>query len=208
VFVDADSQAGLHVVDLTDELGGFGEHGWRVEQGARTVRGGVMLGVCIGAGSPVGDEGFDAVPAGVAAAGLGLADPGITVADSDGSFLADGVGELGEAAVFFVMMKSRLMAHPLRKCAFHPSHRGLGSPCGSSRAAVRGCGIDVFTQVPAARTARSLDVSEAESLVGVCFVDGDADVGVVVVDTDLGEVTRVVSMVMLCPTNGARVGAR
>jgi hypothetical protein len=31
---------------------------------------------------------------------LGLADPGITVADSDGSFLADGVGELGEAAVF------------------------------------------------------------------------------------------------------------
>jgi hypothetical protein len=68
--------------------------------------------------------------------------------------------------------------------------------------------VDVFTQVPAARTAGGFDVSEAESLVGVCFVDGDADVGVVVVDADLGEVTRVVSMVMLCPTNGARVGAR
>lgn len=45
--------------------------------------------------------GFQGVPVGVSAAGLRLADAGIAVADADRAFLADGVGEFDEAAVFF-----------------------------------------------------------------------------------------------------------
>ncbi len=101
VLIDADAQPGLQVVDLMDELRRLGEDRWRVEQGPGSVRGGVMLCVGLAPRSPLGDEGFQGVPVGVSAAGLRLADAGIAVADADRAFLADGVGEFDEAAVFF-----------------------------------------------------------------------------------------------------------
>jgi hypothetical protein len=42
---------------------------------------------------------LEGVPVRVAAGGAGLADAGIAVADADGAFFPDGVGEFGEASV-------------------------------------------------------------------------------------------------------------
>lgn len=101
VFVGADAYLRLPVVDVVHEVFGPTEDFGRVEDGAGPVGEGVVLGVVVAAGSPFVDVGLEGVPVGVAAGGVGLADAGIAVADADGSFFADGVGEFGEASVFF-----------------------------------------------------------------------------------------------------------
>ncbi|WP_254923070.1 hypothetical protein [Rhodococcus sp. OK302] len=48
--------------------------------------------------------------------------------------------------------------------------------------------VDGVAQFAAAGSAGGFDVAETEAEVGVVFVDGDTDEGVVVVDADLGDV--------------------
>ncbi len=81
---------------------------------------------------------------------------------------------------------------PLRTCAAAAAatavlSRQLGA-CGGGDAVV-----EVSAQLAAAGAACGLHVAEAHAEIRVGFVDGDADEGVVVVDADLGDVTRVVA---------------
>lgn len=101
VFFDASLGANDDPIEFLFEgfLGG-GDVGC-VEHGAGSVRGGVDLLVGVVAEAPPVDEWADAVPVCVAARGKGFADSGGTEADPDGALLFHGVGEFGEAAVFF-----------------------------------------------------------------------------------------------------------
>src|SRR5699024_11293648 len=84
MLVDQHSNLPAIELDVAHEIAVLGEDFWGVEHGAGAVGGGVVLQVGIAAWSPVVDEGFEGVPVGVSAGGLGLADAGLAVADADG----------------------------------------------------------------------------------------------------------------------------
>src|SRR5699024_3827331 len=72
-----------------------------------------------------------------------------------------------------------------------------------------GCGdavVDVAAELSSAGSARGLYVMEAVPLVGVGFIDRRAHEGVVVVDTDLGEVARVIADGDRAPDEGGERG--
>lgn len=101
VLVGADSDFHLPVVDVVHEVFGSTEDFGCVEDGAGSVREGVVLCVVVPAGSPFVDVGLEGVPVRVAAGGVGLPDAGGAVADPDGLLFPHGVGEFGETSVFF-----------------------------------------------------------------------------------------------------------
>lgn len=193
VFVDAVPQSPLDAIDVVEELGGFGENGRGEEQGAGSVSCRVVFRIGRVSRSPFGDERFKGVPPGVAASGLGLPTPAspwqIPMVRSFLTALANSVNR----RCSFVMMKSRLMIRPLRMSV--ASLASLGRIVAWFFAG--GCAgyavVDVFTEGASAGATGCFDVSEAESLVRVRFVDGDTNEGVVVIDTNFGKVPRVVS---------------
>ena len=101
MLVGAESDFDLPVVDVVHEVLGPAEDFGCVEDGAGSVRQGIVLCVVIASRSPRVDVGLEGVPVRVAAGGVGFPDAGGAVADPDGFLLSDGVGELGEASVFF-----------------------------------------------------------------------------------------------------------
>ena len=131
---------------------------------------------------------------GVPTGGLRLTDAGLAVADADGDVLADGAGELGEAAVF--LGDDEVAVHLL---VLFVGLQALRGPSRGSGRVVRGSWsrgdavVDGFAQLPAAGSSGGFDVVEAVALVGVGFIDRCAYEGVVVVDPDLGQVPGVVT---------------
>lgn len=91
----------VEALELAGEVAGAGGDGRGVEHAAGAAGCGDNLVVDVAWAEVSAEVGFDGVPIGVAAAGHGLADAGVAVADPNGVFFADDVGELGEAAVFF-----------------------------------------------------------------------------------------------------------
>ncbi len=100
MFLGAETDFDLPVVDVMHEIFGPAENVGRVEDGAGSVSERVVLGVVIAPRPPFVDIGLEGVPVRVAARGIGLTDSCVSVADADRSFFSDGVGELGEASVF------------------------------------------------------------------------------------------------------------
>ena len=84
MFVGADLDFCLPAVDVVHEVFGSAEDLGCVEDGARSVREGVVLGVVLAARSPRVDVRLQRIPVRVAAGGVGLADSGVAVADADG----------------------------------------------------------------------------------------------------------------------------
>src|SRR5699024_2584332 len=101
VLLDADVGAGDDLVEFVLQGSWRGQHAGGVEHGAALGQRSVDLRVTVGARSPVGQQVVDLVPAGVAARGERLAHAGWAKAQADGVPAPHGVGELGEAAVFF-----------------------------------------------------------------------------------------------------------
>src|SRR4051794_20288809 len=101
VLVDAEVDALEEQVEVALELLVADAHGRRVDNGPRARQGGVDLRVLVGAWPPFVEQGFGAVPVGVAARGERLADAGGPETDADVGLAAHGVGELDEATVFF-----------------------------------------------------------------------------------------------------------
>ena len=101
MFVGADLDLCLPALDVVYEVFGSAEDLGCVEDGAGSVGEGVVLGVVVAARSPRVDVRLERVPVRVAAGGVGFPDAGGAVADPDGFLLSDGVGEFGEASVFF-----------------------------------------------------------------------------------------------------------
>jgi hypothetical protein len=99
VFVCADPEPDLQVLDVVHEVLWSGEYLGGVKDSAGAVGQCVVFGVMVTSRAPFCDVRLEGVPAGVAARGLGFAYSGVPVADPDGLLFADGVGELGEAAV-------------------------------------------------------------------------------------------------------------
>lgn len=101
MLVCADSDFDLPVHDVVYQRFGNAEHLGCVEDGAGSVREGVVGSVLIASRTPLVDVRLEGIPVRVAAGGVGLPDAGGAVADPDGLLLSDGVRELGEASVFF-----------------------------------------------------------------------------------------------------------
>lgn len=101
VLLDADVGAGDDLVEFVLQGSWGGQHAGGVEHGAALGQRSVDLRVTVGARSPVGQQVVDLVPAGVAARRERLAHAGWSEAQADGVPASHGVGELGEAAVFF-----------------------------------------------------------------------------------------------------------
>jgi len=89
------------LVDVVCEVFGSAEDFGCVGDGARVVGVGVVLGVVIASRALFVDVGLVSVPVCIAAGRVGFTDVGVAVADADGSFLPNSVGELGEVPVLF-----------------------------------------------------------------------------------------------------------
>jgi hypothetical protein len=101
VFLGADPDFDLPVIDVVHEVFRAAENFGGVEDSAGSVCEGVVLRVVVSAGSPFVDVGLERVPVRVAAGGVGLTNAGGSVADSNRFLFPHGVGELGKAPVFF-----------------------------------------------------------------------------------------------------------
>lgn len=99
VLVDAATDSCLRTADLVHEILWAAEHFRGVENSTGAVGEGVVFAVFVAAWTPFVDEGLEVVPVGIAARRDCFSYAGLAVADADGLFFPDCVGDPGGAPV-------------------------------------------------------------------------------------------------------------
>jgi len=99
MLLNTDIDAGQQTGQILAQLGERGPHCRRVEDRARSSESRIDLGVRFLSLPPFVKQGLGDVPSCIAPGGKGLSDPGGTMTNTDIAVLANGVGELGKAAM-------------------------------------------------------------------------------------------------------------